>query len=888
MLFAFMGFALLTSQDLAASPGPELFQLWEQIYNEPELTLNEIHRQLAKLPADAADENTAILYAIGAEAASFAEKSEDHLRLAQAAEALAARHRYFWPWVHAVGALGVYYEYEGQDNIALQLYEKSIRLAEESQDLELLAYACNNLGYFHARNHTEKEAIEVVSRAVRAMEKLPKGVLYHDILNNLALTYTRNEFVGRMDEGRTMMERSFNYFKSRQMRYMTGNNYINLGLFYVQTREFQTAIDTFVEAIAYTRAQGKQDLLPYYLMHLGDVYNRSGRHKEALQAVEEGCPMFRRFKNTAMVADCLVTRSHAMVGLQRPADALAALKEKAELLTDASNNKNSELELEIETNAWQQLGNMPMELATYRRWRTATKKFYNQKNAQFVHQVAGLLELERKDADNKLLEEKNRTNALRLEQADRMSRILLGLLGLSLLLIGFMFFAVRQSRVIRSQRDRIQEVLDNIEEGILRFGKDFKINQDYSAHVSQILGITHDLTGHDLFEILFAQAELGADVQATIRAALSHILDEDELAWSLNSNQLPTELQRQGRILNLLWQPHHNGQGKIDKMLLVMRDVTISKALEAEVHASRQQSQIMTSFVQELLQANRRSLDHFMLDLPKRLTPLTITLHDPQERTLALRQLHTLKGNARSLGLMELAEAVHQVESSQLQDAPLTAALVHLRAVGQQYDQLFQSMFRGLSQTSSSLLALVDDIQPGIKQLLEKNHQPWGSITVEDEVGVWPADWQESLRVLLLHGLSNAVDHGYVLPHNPDAVRLVVEARRSPQGIRIYIRDRGCGIQWLKLQGLATERGFSPAPQRPLTDLLFADGISTSESVSLSSGRGMGLAAVKDACRDLGAEVTLLDNDEGQGTMLVVDIPSAKADVSVLSFKAGA
>ncbi|MDQ3235461.1 MAG: hypothetical protein M3Q07_26930 [Pseudobdellovibrionaceae bacterium] len=73
-----------------------------------------------------------------------------------------------------------------------------------------------------------------------------------------------------------------------------------------------------------------------------------------------------------------------------------------------------------------------------------------------------------------------------------------------------------------------------------------------------------------------------------------------------------------------------------------------------------------------------------------------------------------------------------------------------------------------------------------------------------------------------------------------------------------------------------------------MTDLLFADGISTSESVSLSSGRGMGLAAVKDACRDLGAEVTLLDNDEGQGTMLVVDIPSVKADVSVPSFKAGA
>jgi HPt (histidine-containing phosphotransfer) domain-containing protein len=640
------------------------------------------------------------------------------------------------------------------------------------------------------------------------------------------------------------------------------------------------AIDTFQEAIAATRRLKKNDILPYYLGQLADTFNSAKRYEEAIKPNEESCLLFQQLKNTVMNAACLLTQSLTMVRLKRPQEALDALQERRQLIrTTDANYEESELELEVETEAWHQLGNVTKELEAARRWIKASKRIYNRNNSKNLQQIAGVLELERKDAENKLLEEKDRTSTQRLAEAERMSRILIGLLAVSLLLVGFMFYSVRQARVIRSQRDRMQEVLDNIEEGILRFGKDFKIRKEYSAHVSQILDIQGELTGQDLFSILFKESELSADAQATICAALANVFDEDAISWSFNSHQLPFELHRRNRILNLLWQPHYGRDG-LDKVLLVIRDVTAHKKLEAEVEASQKTSETITRSMQELLEANTRPLQHFMQDIVGQLKGLKEKLHDNSGRVVALRQLHTIKGNARSLGLMALAEAVHQVESAHKHQSDGTQVSSHLIAVGSQYAKLYQAMFQRQQHASMSLLSMVDTVQIGLLNQLKNREVPFGSITVKDEVGLWPETWLEPLQTLLLHALSNAVDHVYALADPTEAVRLQVEALHAHNGVKLTIRDRGRGISWDKLKTLAQERQFQPEPGRPLSDLLFLDGVTTGERLSLTSGRGVGLAAVKDACRELGATVTLCDNDEGQGTMLVVDIPAAAQALS--------
>ncbi len=230
-----------TSIKPSGSPDPELFQLWEQVYNEPARTLSDVRTQLQALQKGRDDERIAILSAIGAEAASFAEKNEEAIALAQAAETIAADLRLSWPMVHAVSTLGVIYEYDGKLDLSLKQLQRGVTLAEEAKDPELLAYALNNMGYYFGRKKETQDAIQLISRAMQAMKDLPKGILYHDILNNLASIYTRNDLVGKSDEGRKLLLTALEYFKSRNMRYMTGNIYINLGLFYRQSGQIQIA-----------------------------------------------------------------------------------------------------------------------------------------------------------------------------------------------------------------------------------------------------------------------------------------------------------------------------------------------------------------------------------------------------------------------------------------------------------------------------------------------------------------------------------------------------------------------------------------------------------------------------------------------------------------------
>jgi len=204
-----------------------------------------------------------------------------------------------------------------------------------------------------------------------------------------------------------------------------------------------------------------------------------------------------------------------------------------------------------------------------------------------------------------------------------------------------------------------------------------------------------------------------------------------------------------------------------------------------------------------------------------------------------------------------LAKAVLLWEVGHKNTSGLGAASDRLTTVGTQYAKLYQAMFQRTRHASMSLLSMVDTVQIGLLNQLKARDVPFGSITVKDEVGLWPEAWQEPLQTLLLHALSNAVDHGYALADHTEAVRLQVEALQKPDGIRLFIRDRGRGISWDKLKTLAREREFHPEPGRPLSDLLFLDGVTTTERLSLMSGRVVGLGAVRVACGVFGGTVTL-------------------------------
>ena len=145
----------------------------------------------------------------------------------------------------------------------------------------------------------------------------------------------------------------------------------------------------------------------------------------------------------------------------------------------------------------------------------------------------------------------------------------------------------------------------------------------------------------------------------------------------------------------------------------------------------------------------------------------------------------------------------------------------------------------------------------------------------------------------LVHLIRNAVDHG-IEPGEarrragkPAAGRIVIEARRDRDTIRVAVRDDGDGIDLDAVRERAVAAGFlhgdlaEDLPPEQIAALVFRPGLSTATSVSDVSGRGVGMDAVKATVESLGGSVEL-ESQRGLGTTTTLVVPITAAIQRVL------
>jgi chemotaxis protein histidine kinase CheA len=150
----------------------------------------------------------------------------------------------------------------------------------------------------------------------------------------------------------------------------------------------------------------------------------------------------------------------------------------------------------------------------------------------------------------------------------------------------------------------------------------------------------------------------------------------------------------------------------------------------------------------------------------------------------------------------------------------------------------------------------------------------------------------------LVHLVRNAVDHGLEPPDTrrdrgkPETGRLVVDARREKDSIRISVSDDGAGIDLDAVRARAIAAGLVHAdlaedlPPTQVAALVFRPGLSTKQDVSDISGRGVGMDAVKATIEALGGRAEL-ESRPGLGTTtsLVVPITAAVQRVLLLGVR---
>ena len=121
------------------------------------------------------------------------------------------------------------------------------------------------------------------------------------------------------------------------------------------------------------------------------------------------------------------------------------------------------------------------------------------------------------------------------------------------------------------------------------------------------------------------------------------------------------------------------------------------------------------------------------------------------------------------------------------------------------------------------------------------------------------------------HVIRNAVDHGIEgvetrrAAGKPEHASLELVTRRDDATLVVEVRDDGQGIDWNTVRAKAKAAGAASESHQDLVDAILSDGFTTRDEVSATSGRGVGLAAIQAAVRDMNGTIEV-ESERGKGT----------------------
>jgi two-component system chemotaxis sensor kinase CheA len=451
---------------------------------------------------------------------------------------------------------------------------------------------------------------------------------------------------------------------------------------------------------------------------------------------------------------------------------------------------------------------------------------------------------------------------------------------------------------VRNQEMRL--VLDNVDQGLLTMNHDGKLSGEYSRFLAECLGTPGP--GQFLWDYL---AVHDACVATQFALGWDAVLD-DVLPLEILLDQLPTLLQLPQRTLKFNYIPIAGATSAVDKLLIVISDVTAQLQHE---RAEAEKQEMMAVF--EKAVNHRGAFIEFIHESESLVGSLVDTPTPPLP--VVRRQVHTLKGNCSIYGLKGLSALCHDIETRMsesgqgLASSDRSLLKNHWQSLAEKTEKMLQwkgprrieldeseveefcqCVAGGLERPSILQKISSWSLQPTHLRLDHFAEQASDLARRLDKVPVRVQVESNRLRldsnrwadfwVNFSHVVRNAVDHGLETPEErrragkSEPALLRLRTLLVDQSFVVEISDDGRGVDWAAVRKKALEMGLATDTPEQLSEALFADSLSTRLEVTEYSGRGVGLTAVREACRPLGGTVRLTSL-EGQGTTLQFIFP---------------
>lgn len=435
-----------------------------------------------------------------------------------------------------------------------------------------------------------------------------------------------------------------------------------------------------------------------------------------------------------------------------------------------------------------------------------------------------------------------------------------------------------RTAALKQKNEDIANMFSNMHQGLFTIIEGGLIHPEYAAYLETIFE-TKEIANRNFVDFMFRRSTLSADVIDAASTAVASIVGEDAMMYEFNSHLLVGELtlefsDKPNKLIELDWDPIVDDQEVITKLMVTVRDVTALKALQAEAEGQRQELMI----IGEILAVDADKFNDFIEGSSSFVDRCRTIIEQTEQKDLGklaelFRNIHTVKGNARTYGLKHITDTVHRIENTydqlrkneemQWQPQELLGELAFAEQAIKVYSGIFKEKLgrdgkqgiagarvdrEQISRLMESIAALSDTELPAnvisivrdtyhslaaieaesletviaavlqsVQSLAEELDKPAPAIEINDKDIYARREAHGLLNNIFMHVLRNALDHGIETPAErreqgkPEQGCIRIDAQEQDGAISFAVRDDGRGIALSKIFAKAVALGLYPA-----------------------------------------------------------------------------
>jgi chemotaxis protein histidine kinase CheA/methyl-accepting chemotaxis protein len=302
-----------------------------------------------------------------------------------------------------------------------------------------------------------------------------------------------------------------------------------------------------------------------------------------------------------------------------------------------------------------------------------------------------------------------------------------------------------RSRELKEQLRNSSNLLNNMKQVVFAVNQTGTIVPPVSKSAETVFGTA--IEGGNVFDVVFKKMDQKSEAFGAVNTAFIAVFGENSVQWELMEESFPKLLTFRAagteRTLKLSYSPMWNDHAVLEKIMFVIEDITSVIELEKNIAAAKAVTIKNMTMIQELGANDPEELESFFSSSFTLLSGAKkkVTEGDADAFSTCMRNVHTLKGNARIFGLNRISSTAHEAEALMQDLGPSMVVIARdiladaqgsvfeyadlarriYRSANGFYDKIMSEVHSVAVQVDRSVSAIcIGDAKPELKKNLEK------------------------------------------------------------------------------------------------------------------------------------------------------------------------